>query len=52
METFPEDLFETVGKARIVSGDEIEVVGGVYGELEGLGWRRPRNSCFWMRGTG
>ena len=35
METFPEDLFDTV-KARIVGGDERQVVGISRGQ-EGLG---------------
>ena len=35
METFPEDPFETV-KARIVSGDERQVI-GVLGETSGVG---------------
>ena len=50
METFPKDPFEMV-KARIVSGDERQarVPWGSEGEL---GWWRPQNSCFWMRGTG
>ena len=49
MESFPKDLFETV-KARIVSGEERQVM-GVLVEARGLGWWRPWNSCFWMRGT-
>ena len=48
METFPKDPFETV-KARIVSGDERPVM-GVLGRQGGLGWWKPWNSCFWMRG--
>ena len=50
METFLKELFEMV-KARIVSGDERQVM-GVLGEMRGLGWWRPQNSCFWMRVTG
>ena len=50
METFPKDPFETV-KARIVSGVERQVT-SVLGGRGGLGWWRPWNSCFWMRGTG
>ena len=50
METFPEDPFETM-KARILSGDERQVMWGGGGQEE-LRWWRPRNSCFWMRGQG
>ena len=45
METFPEDMFETV-KARRVRGGETgdgELRGG---GQEWLGWWRPWNSCF------
>ena len=49
METFPKDPFEPI-KTRIVSGDERQIMGVLWGG--GLGWWRPRNSCFWMRGTG
>ena len=50
METLPKDPFGMV-KARIVSGDESQVM-DILGGREGLGWWRPWNSCFWMRGTG
>ena len=44
METFPEDMCETV-KARIVCGGERQVM-GVWGGGEQRGWWRLRNSCF------
>ena len=34
-------------KARIVSGDERQVMSVLRGEM---GWWRPWISCFWMRG--
>ena len=49
MQTFPEDTFYTM-KTRIVGGGERQVM--VWGGGGQLGRWRPRNSCFWIRGTG